>query len=81
MMKDFLKENTHLRISIQHLGLFGGGFEVKVHNTTHDILGYIFRHFITDEELESLNVDFETAIMTPIVNWWKETNPMRGNRQ
>ena len=47
---------------------------INVYNTTYDIIDPIFEHFITDFELERLNVDFETAIMTPIINWWKDVN-------
>ena len=74
MIKEFFEKNTHLKFAIQHLGIHGGGFMINVYNTTYDIIDPIFEHFITDFELERLNVDFETAIMTPIINWWKDVN-------
>ena len=33
----------------------------------------IYAHFIEDKEIDELNVDFDTAIMTPVINWWKTT--------
>ena len=33
----------------------------------------IYTHFIKDKEIDELNVDFDTAIMTPVINWWKAT--------
>lgn len=81
MIKKFLEEHTHLKLAIQHLGIYGGGFMVQVYNTTWDS-GYepIHEHFISDFEIEHLRVDFETAIMTPIVNWWEEIEKERRER-
>ena len=72
MMKEFLAENTYLRISVQHQGIHGGGYMITVHNTTWDCFNPIFEHFITDFEMSMLRVDMETIIMTPIIKWWKD---------
>ena len=70
MIKEFFKKNSHLKLGLQHLGLYGGGWKIEVYNTTYDFgIEPIFEHYILDEELESLNVDFETAIMTPVIDW------------
>lgn len=72
-MKEFLKENDHLQISIQHLGIYGGCFKVEVFNTTFDCgLEPVFRHYILDQELDILYVDFDTAILTPIKIWLED---------
>ena len=70
MIKEFFKEHDHLRFALQHLSIFDGGWEIRIYNTTYDFgIDPIFEHYIVDEELERLNVDFETAIMTPVINW------------
>ena len=38
-------------------------------------------HFIEDKEIDELNVDFETAIMTPVINWWKTTSPYNEEKE
>ena len=83
-LKKFLEEHDcHLKIAIQHLGIFGGGFNIQVYNTTCDYLCQepIFEHFISDEDIAKLNVDFDTAIMIPIENWWNDFLQKRGGRQ
>ena len=70
MIKEFFKEHDHLRFSLQHLNIYGGGWKIEVYNTRHDIgIEPNFVHYILDKDLESLNVDFETAIMIPVINW------------
>lgn len=72
MIKEFFEKNTHLKLGLQHVGVNGGGFEVKVYNTTWDCFSPIFMHFISDSDIQNMNVDFETLIMTPIINWWDD---------
>ena len=69
MIKNFFEEHTHLKLALQHLGINGGGWLIQVYNTTYDS-GYepVFSHFVTDFDIEHLKVDFETIIMTPIIN-------------
>ena len=80
-IKEFLEQHTHLKIAIQHLGIFGGGFKIQVYNTTWDSFEPVFEHFVIDEDIQRLNVDFETVIMTPIENWWDDFMKKRGGRQ
>ena len=76
MIKEFFKKNSHLKL--QHLDLFGGGWKIEIYNTTYDFgINPIFGHYIADEELERLNVDFETAIMTPVINWKEDLEKKR----
>ena len=80
-MKKFLEEQTHLKIAIQHLGIFGGGFKIQVYNTTWDSFEPVFEHFVMDADISRLNVDFETVIMTPIEKWWNDVIAKRGGRE
>lgn len=78
MIKEFFNKNTHLKLSLQHVGINGGGFEIKVYNTTWDYcFSPIFMHFVSDFDIEHLKVDFETIIMTPIINWWDDIEQRR----
>lgn len=78
MIKQFFKENSHLKLGLQQLGVFGGGWKIQVYNTTWDFgVDPIFEHYILNEEIDKLNVDFETAIMTPIINWWEDIKERR----
>ena len=73
-IKEFFKEHDHLRFALQHLSIFDGGWEIRIYNTTYDLgVDPIYTYFIEDKEIDELNVDFETAIMTPVINWWKTT--------
>lgn len=78
MIKKFFSEHSHLKLSLQQLGLFGGGWRIQIYNTTWDS-GFepIFEHYILNKDIDKLNVDFETVIMTPIINWWEEINERR----
>ena len=82
MIKEFFKEHDHLRFSLQHLDAFDGGWKISIYNTTYDFgVDTIYTHFIEDKEIDELNVDFETAIMTPIINWWKTTLPYNEEKE
>lgn len=76
-IKEFFEEHTHLKLGLQHLGIFDGGFMIQVYNTTYDPFEPVFKHFITDFEVTNLNVDFETIIMTPIINWYDDCEKRR----
>ena len=70
MIKELFKEHDYLRFSLQHHNIYGGEWEICIYNTACDFgTEPIFAHYIIDKELESLNVDFETAIMIPVLNW------------
>lgn len=72
MIKKFFEEHDHLRFALQHLDIFGGVWEIRIYNTTYDFgIDPIYTHIIRDNELDNLNVDFETAIMTPVIDWWE----------
>lgn len=78
MIEKFFREHSHLKLSLQQLGLFGGGWQIEIYNTTWDGgIEPIFRHYIMNETIENLNVDFETIIMTPIINWWEDNEKRR----
>lgn len=80
MIRDFLEKHTHLKLSLQHLDKFGGCLSIQIYNTTYDSgLDPIFVHYITNEELNNLNVDFETAIMIPVLNWMLENERRRND--
>lgn len=73
-IKEFFEKYDWLKISIQHLGLFGGCWKIEVYNTTWDIFEPVFEHYITDKMINNLYLDFETIIMTPVLDWWERTN-------
>lgn len=81
-IKDFLKEHSQFRIAIQHLGIYDGGFQIRLYNTTYDS-GFepVFIHFIQDNDIDALNVDFETIILTPIINWLDDCERKRKNER
>ena len=71
MIKKFFIEHDHLALALRHVGTHNGEWVIRIFNTTYDFgVDPIFEHRILDSELDCLNVDFETAIMTPIINWW-----------
>lgn len=78
---DFLREHDHLRLSLQHLDIIGGGWEIKIYNTTWSYMEPVFTYFITDDEIDNLNIDFETVIMTLIINWWDESNSVTKKKE
>lgn len=73
MIKDFFKKNDHLKFIIQHLGINDGGWQVEIYNTTSGNNTPCYRHFYSDFEIDNLVIDFEAAIMTPIISWWEES--------
>lgn len=77
MIKEFLEKYGHFRLSIQHLGVFNGSWRVSIYNTTYDCFEPIFNHYITDDEMNKLNVDFETVIMTPVMAWIESKEEVR----
>lgn len=79
MIKEFLKEHPYLRLEIKHInGVWDDCFRIKLYddrrtrNTMYEIN-------ILDTEIENLNVDFETAIMTPIISWYKQQMEVKRN--
>lgn len=70
MLEEFLKTHSHLRIKFSYHRAKGNYWMVQIFNTTFDLGTPIFEYKMTAEELDQLNVDFETALMTPVVNWW-----------
>lgn len=73
-IKDFLKRYGRYKLSIQHLDKLGGCWKIQIYNTTYDVFEPVFDHYITDEEVDNLNIDFETIITTIILNWWEDIN-------
>lgn len=75
--KDFFKKNSHLKLSLQHTDAFGGGYKIQIYNTTYDMgIKPVYERFMQDIIVDRLNVDFETAIMTPIIKWWEDVENM-----
>lgn len=70
--KEFLKKYTHLKIAMQHLEIHGGGYQIEVYNTTWNSIEPVFKYFISDMEIDKLKVNYETAIMVPIINWYED---------
>ena len=62
MIKDFFEKHTHLKLGLQHLDIFGGGWNIQVYNTTWASWEPVFEYFVTDFDVDHLNVDFETII-------------------
>lgn len=74
-LNDFFKKNGHLKLGLQHLDLNGGVWRIQIYNTTYDFgIEPVFEHLISDAEVETCVLDFETVIMTPILNWWKDSH-------
>ncbi len=76
MIKEFFRKNDHLCFQLQHLSVFGGGWRIRVYNTSYDMSCSepIFEHFVSDFDISNLNVDFDMAIMTPVIIWWEKVN-------
>lgn len=85
MIKEFFKKHTHLKLSLQYgyfLGLGDGVWKIEIYNTTYaSRLEPVFIYYIGDETMDTLLVDFETAIMTPIIDWWEECKLERKGRE
>lgn len=73
-IKYFFKKHDYLKLDLQHLGLQGGGWMIKIYNTTWNHTTPVFKHYILDEEIDALvgSITFEVIIMTPILEWWNE---------
>lgn len=67
--KEFLSTYTHYKIVEQYKNELGGGILIEVYDTTWTLMAPIFRHFISQFDLDNLKVDYETTVMTPILNW------------
>ena len=74
MIKEFFEEHDYLCFKLQHIGRHGGGWLIRIYNTTLDLgcTEPIYEHIVLDFEINNSNVDFETIIMDPVINWWKD---------
>ena len=65
MIKEFFEEHDHLCLKLQHISRFGGGWQIRIYNTTLDFgcREPIYEHIILDSEFNDSNADFETIIM------------------
>ena len=72
MLKEFFENHDHLCFRLQRTGRHGGGWLIWIYNTTLDLgcTEPIYEHIVLDSEINNSNVDFETIIMTPVINWW-----------
>lgn len=71
MIKEFLKEHPFFRLEIVYIdGFWENGWQIRLYDDRTRIM--LFSHKILATAIESLNVDFETAIMTPIINWYEQ---------
>ena len=73
MIKEFFEMHDHLCFKLQHIGRHNGKWQVRIYNTTLDFActDPIYEYTILDSEINNSNVDFETMIMTPSIDWWK----------
>ena len=71
MLKEFFEEHDHLCFRLQRTGRHSGWL-IRIYNTTLDLgcTEPIYEHIVLDSEINNSNVDFETIIMTPVINWW-----------
>ena len=67
--QEFLSTYTHYKIVEQYKNELGGGILIEIYDTTWTLITPIFRHFISQFDLDNLKVDYETMVMTPILNW------------
>lgn len=73
--KEFLSTYAHYKIVEQYKNDFDGGILIEVYDDRLSLLTPalpVFRHFISGFDLDKLLVDYETAVMTAILNWLKE---------
>ena len=66
---EFLKKNPQYKLVEQYKENFGGGILVEIYDTTWTLITPIFRHLISQFDLDNLKVDYETIVMAPILNW------------
>lgn len=73
MIKEFFEKHDHLCFKLQRTGRHSGGWLIRIYNTTLDLgcIDPIYEHIILDSEINNSNVDFETIIMTSVINWWE----------
>lgn len=78
MIKEFLKEHPFLRLEIVYIdGFWENGWQIRLYDDRTRIM--LFSHKILATAIENLNVDFETAIMTPIINWYEQQMEVKRN--
>lgn len=71
MIKEFLKEHPFLDQRQYTLMVSGeNGWRIRLYDGPNGIM--LFNHKILATAIENLNVDFETAIMTPIISWYEQ---------
>lgn len=71
MIKEFLKEHPFFRLEIEYInGVWENGWRIRLYDGPNGIM--LFDHKILATAIENLNVDFETAIMTPIISWYEQ---------
>jgi hypothetical protein len=71
MIKEFLKEHPFFRLEIVYIdGFWENGWHIRLYDGPNGIM--LFNHKILATAIENLNVDFETAIMTPIISWYEQ---------
>lgn len=71
MIKEFLKEHPYLRLEIKHInGVCDDCFRIRLYDDR--TRNTMYETTVSDTEIENLNVDFETAIMTPIISWYEQ---------
>ena len=67
--QEFLSTYTHYKIVEQYKNEFGGGILIEVYDTTWTLMAPIFRHFISQFDLDNSLLDYEHLVMIPIINW------------
>lgn len=77
IIKEFFETRDHLCFKLQHIGRYDGGWKIQIYNTTLDLdcAEPIYEHIVLDSEIDNSNVDFETLIMTPVINCGKILHP------
>lgn len=69
MIKDFFKEHHNLMLNIYHTNLGGGGLRISIDNIMIYPSKEVYKHFIPDRDLESID-NLEAIIMEHIQHWW-----------
>lgn len=71
MIKEFLKEHPFFRLEIVYIdGFWENGWHIRLYDDR--TRNTMYETTVSDTEIENLNVDFETAIMTPIISWYEQ---------
>ena len=68
--QEFLSTHTNYKIVEQYKNELGGGILVEIYDTTWTLITPIFRHFISQFDLDNSLLDYEHLVMTPILNWY-----------